>query len=133
MPHRQLRPNAGTLHYKGADLLGDASFRIARRGIGIKSQVPSLFDQLTAHEHAWLALRTVPSLARREELIAAAFERVGIGHLATTRVGRMAHGQRQLVELAMVLAGDPELILLDEPAAGMTRRKAGASSRSSGR
>ena len=47
-------------------------------------------------------------------------ERCGITHLAKREVGLLSHGQRQLVELAMVLAGEPKLILLDEPAAGMT-------------
>ena len=47
-------------------------------------------------------------------------ERIGIAHLAATQVGTLAHGQRQLVELATVIAPRPALILLDEPAAGLT-------------
>ncbi len=47
-------------------------------------------------------------------------ERIGIAHLTATQVGTLAHGQRQLVELATVIAPRPALILLDEPAAGMT-------------
>jgi ABC-type uncharacterized transport system ATPase subunit len=88
--------------------------------MGVKTQVPSLFDGLTTHENLWLALRTVKNAAEREARIADAMERVGVGALRNGVLGRMAHGQRQLVELAMVVASDPDLVLLDEPAAGMT-------------
>ena len=88
--------------------------------MGVKTQVPSLFDGLSVHENLWLALRTVRSSRDRETKIDEVMERVGIGALRHGILGRMAHGQRQLVELAMVVASDPELVLLDEPAAGMT-------------
>ena len=52
-------------------------------------------------------------------------ERIGIAHLAATQVGTLAHGQRQLVELATVIAPRPALILLDEPAAGLNPRESG--------
>jgi ABC-type uncharacterized transport system ATPase subunit len=121
----RLRPTRGRLRFRGQDLAATESFRIARSGIGIKTQVPSLFDHLTAHEHLWLSLRTVKRAEDREKTIAQVFDRVGIAHLAGMVVGRMAHGQRQLVELAMVIAANPDLILLDEPAAGMTQEENG--------
>jgi len=60
----------------------------------------------------------MPAMAR--EIAEKMMEKCGISHLARREVGLLAHGQRQLVELAMVLAEEPSLILLDEPAAGMT-------------
>jgi ABC-type uncharacterized transport system ATPase subunit len=91
--------------------------------MGIKTQVPSLYDGLAVREHIRLAAGR--HLLRHE--VAAAvdevLERFAIRHLATQTVGRLAHGQRQLVEIAMVTASDPDLILLDEPAAGMTHQE----------
>ncbi len=114
------KPTRGRILFKGADIAGKERYDIARAGMGVKTQVPSLFDGLTAHENLWLALRTVKSAAEREARIADAMERVGVSALRSGVLGRMAHGQRQLVELAMVVASDPDLVLLDEPAAGMT-------------
>jgi len=114
------KPTRGHIHFKGSDIAGRERHDIARAGIGVKTQVPSLFDGLTAHENLWLALRTVENTSMREEKIVDVMERVGISSLRESVLGRMAHGQRQLVELAMVVASDPDLVLLDEPAAGMT-------------
>ena len=119
----QLTPSRGTIRFKGKTLEGEDSYRIARSGIGIKTQVPSLFDQLTAREHLWIALRTIESKTDREAEIDKVFVRFGITDLASLQVGAMAHGQRQLVELAMVISANPDLILLDEPAAGMTHEE----------
>ena len=116
----QLRPSAGDVRFRGESVAGAPSHAIARRGVGIKTQVPSVFDGLTVRENVWLAAARVhpPRAAdrRTEETLA----QVGIGRIAQGIVGRLAHGQRQLVELAMVVAPAPDLILLDEPAAGMT-------------
>lgn len=121
----QYSPSGGDIRFKDRQIGGLPSVDIARRGIGIKTQVPSLYDGLTAREHVWLAVRrsiTTTGGLRRE--IPAAVERtletMGIAHLADRIVGQLAHGQRQMVELAMVTAAEPDLILLDEPAAGMT-------------
>lgn len=114
------RPTAGSIRFKGKDISSLERFRIARAGIGIKTQVPNLFEGQTAHENVWLGLREIAGLQARNDATASALERVGITHLEREIVGRLAHGQRQLVELAMVVARDPDLILLDEPAAGMT-------------
>jgi len=117
----QLAPSGGNIRLRGHDIAGWPSHAIARLGVGIKTQVPSVFDGLDVHENLWLAAR------RRDDDRAAALRcdqllnRLRITDLARHMVGRLAHGQRQLVELGMVLAGDPDLILLDEPAAGMSR------------
>jgi ABC-type uncharacterized transport system ATPase subunit len=114
------RPTKGRILFRGREIAGAQRFQIARAGIGIKTQVPNLFEGLTAHENVWIALRETDGIKARNTATLQALETVGIAHLARGIVGRMAHGQRQLVELAMVIARDPDLVLLDEPAAGMT-------------
>ena len=119
----QLRPTAGSIKFKDEWVTTADSFAIARRGMGIKTQVPSLYDGLTVREHIRLAASR--HLAKKElsAAIHELLERFAIQHLSDQIVGRLAHGQRQLVEIAMVTAADPDLILLDEPAAGMTQQE----------
>ncbi len=124
----QLRPTAGRILLRGKDITGLPSFAVARLGVGIKTQVPSLFDGLSVQEGLMIALRRQHGERAARLLARAALERLGIADLADRSVGLLAHGQRQLVELAMVVAPEPDLILLDEPTAGMsleeTRRAA---------
>ena len=114
------KPTLGSITFDGVDIAGRERHEIAASGIGIKTQIPSLFDGLSVHENLWLSLRTVKCPKQREMRIDEVLTRVGISDLREAILGRMAHGQRQLVELAMVVASDPKLVLLDEPAAGMT-------------
>jgi urea transport system ATP-binding protein len=124
----QLKPSNGRILWRGRDVTGADSFAIARLGVGIKTQVPSLFDGLTVMESVVLALRRSHDEARACVRAMAALERLAVDHLAPRQVGLLAHGQRQLVELAMVVAPEPDLVILDEPTAGMsaeeTRRAA---------
>jgi branched-chain amino acid transport system ATP-binding protein len=116
----QLHPTGGEIFFRGAPMAGIGSHAIARRGVGIKTQVPSVFDGLTARDNVWTAaVRAVPGRIAQQRTDEA-MERVGITPIAHHIVGQLAHGQRQLVELAMVIAPEPDLILLDEPTAGMT-------------
>lgn len=117
------RPTLGTVTFKGEDIIGLERYEIARAGIGIKTQIPSLFDGLSVQENLWLSLRRLDAERERRERTEAVLERLGIASLRHEILGRMAHGQRQLVELGMVVASDPDLVLLDEPAAGMTGRE----------
>ena len=116
----QLKPTAGRILFRGHDITGDHTHSIARRGIGIKTQVPNLFDGLTVREHLWLSARRTNPADRTREVVDEILERIGLTSLANGVVGQLSHGLRQWVELGTVLAGNPELILLDEPAAGMT-------------
>ena len=116
----QLKPTAGRILFRGHDITGDYTHSIARRGIGIKTQVPNLFDGLTVREHLWLSARRTNPADRTREVVDEILERIGLTSLANGVVGQLSHGLRQWVELGTVLAGNPELILLDEPAAGMT-------------
>lgn len=121
----QLRPVSGRIEVDGASIVGLEMHQIARRGIGIKMQVPQLFEGLDVAENVWLAARHALGRARAEAAARDVIERIGIGDVTQSIVGHLAHGQRQLVEFAMVLAGEPKLVLLDEPAAGMTDDETG--------
>jgi len=116
----QYRPTSGDVLFRGEPVTGIPTHAIARRGVGIKTQVPNVFDGLSARENVWIAANKVAPGSIADKRTDAAMERVGISGIAQRLVGQLAHGQRQLVELAMVIAPEPDLILLDEPAAGMT-------------
>ncbi len=84
-----------------------------------------MFDGLPARENIALSARQNHSQKQSEEITDQMLELIAITALASREVGRLAHGERQLVELAMVLAARPRLVLLDEPAAGMTAEERG--------
>jgi ABC-type uncharacterized transport system ATPase subunit len=121
----QLRPSGGEVTFKGKDITGANSHHIARLGIGIKTQVPSLYDGLNVRENIWLSARRLHGGGRVKQLTAEVLERVGLADQANSLTGQLAHGQRQWVEIGVVLASDPDLILLDEPTAGMTHEEVG--------
>lgn len=116
----QLKPTSGDVLIRGSSIVGLPAARIARLGVGIKTQVPSVFDGMTVRQSVFLAAGRAlpPQLAGKRT--AETLECMRIAHLEKRTVGELAHGQRQIVELAMVVAPQPDLILLDEPAAGMT-------------
>ena len=116
----QLKPSDGRVTFQGRDITGAEPHEIARAGIGIKTQVPSVYDGLTLRENIMLsAWRTRP---KRDaiDVVNGLIEQIRLADQAEQLVGHLAHGQRQWVELAVVLAQDPVLVLLDEPTAGMT-------------
>ena len=120
----QYRPSAGTVKFRGHDITGALTHDIARLGLGIKTQIPNVFNGLDVRENIRLAAaRRGKTRATVNRLIDEVVTRVGIADLVGRIVGELAHGQRQLVELATVLAGEPQVILLDEPAAGMTNEE----------
>ena len=119
----QYKPTSGHVVYRGDDITGSHTHQIARRGIGIKTQVPSVFDGLDVRENIWLSARRYPTNRESNRVFDEILERIGLTGVANRLVGQLAHGERQGVELAIVLTGDPELILLDEPTAGMTHEE----------
>ena len=119
----QLEPSHGQVLFRGYDISRAHAHQIARLGIGIKTQVPSVFDGLTVRENIWLAASRVHAKEHAKGLVDEMLERIGLADEAERLVGQLAHGQRQWVELGLVLSTDPELILLDEPAAGMTHEE----------
>jgi len=119
----QLQPTAGDVLIQDRSMLGEPPCRIAAAGIGVKTQTPSLFNGLTAREHIALAVERHHGRDTAATRIDEVIERFNLGDLARRLVGELAHGQRQRVEIAMVVAADPWLVLLDEPAAGMTHEE----------
>jgi ABC-type uncharacterized transport system ATPase subunit len=119
----QLAPSHGRVLFRGRDISDAHAHEIARLGIGIKTQVPSVFDGLSVRENIWLAASRIHPRAKAAALVDEMLERIELTSAADRLVGQLAHGQRQWVELGLVLSTDPELILLDEPAAGMTHEE----------
>jgi branched-chain amino acid transport system ATP-binding protein len=116
----QIRPTEGQVYIRGEETTGRNVHDIARLGVGIKTQVPSVMNGLSARENIWLSARRSLTGRAADKRTAEVLERLKLGSVAGSIVATLAHGQRQLVELGIVLAGKPWLILLDEPAAGLT-------------
>jgi ABC-type uncharacterized transport system ATPase subunit len=124
-----LPPNSGEVRFKGERISGLPPHLIARRGITRKFQVPGIYPDLTVAENLEVGLvapargasrlsllRRGPRSWRMDELLAFC----GLEHKALAAAGGLAHGEKQWLEIGMLLAGDAELILLDEPTAGMS-------------
>jgi branched-chain amino acid transport system permease protein len=115
------RPTAGRILYLGDDIARLDLHERARRGIGIKLQVPSIYGRLGVEENLWLAaygrLRDAKRATARARAVLA---EVGLLERAADLVAHLSHGEQQWLEIGMVLAAEPALILLDEPTAGMT-------------
>jgi urea ABC transporter ATP-binding protein UrtD len=119
----QLKPTQGEVLYRGRTISHSKTHEIARLGIGIKTQVPSVFDGLSVRENIWIAASRGRSTRAATAMLDDVLARIGLSAHSTRPVGQLAHGQRQWVELGILLAAEPELILLDEPAAGMTHEE----------
>jgi branched-chain amino acid transport system ATP-binding protein len=126
-----LRPTSGRVELDGSDITGDAPFRRTRAGIGRTFQVSNVFPLLTVQENVRLAaeaalggtLRIWRQAARVREAVDKAgwaLERVGLAARSPLAAGLLAHGDKRKLELAMLLAGSPRVILLDEPMAGVS-------------
>ncbi len=125
------RPDEGRVIFgeKSVSLLKMSESQIARSGIGRKFQKPTVFEAQTVRENLAMALsnprgpfdvllyRKTPTGAQRIEEIA---REIGMTDHLTRRSGELSHGQKQWLEIGMLLAQDPRLLLVDEPAAGMT-------------
>ncbi|PTX97091.1 urea ABC transporter ATP-binding protein UrtD [Spartobacteria bacterium LR76] len=123
------RPDTGTIEYKGTPLTKLREYEIYRLGIGRKFQTPSVYSDHTVFENILLGLegsRSVwPSIFSRikpeqRERIYEVLKTIGLADKAELKAGTLAHGQKQWLEIGMLLAQNAELLLVDEPAAGMT-------------
>jgi urea transport system ATP-binding protein len=122
------KPASGTVRFDGQDLVGRREHRIVRLGIGRTFQTSVVFERLTVVENLDLAAnfrRPVPALLRRRrgvgDEVAAALDTTGLAGLADQPAGVLSHGQRQWLEIGMLVVQRPRLLLLDEPVAGMSR------------
>ena len=124
------KPDNGIVFFKDShDLTRLDETAIANLGIGRKFQKPTVFDNLTVSGNLELArkadrgiIRTLftPASGKRSEPVEAALETIGLASRRETLAGSLSHGQKQWLEIGMLLVQDQELLLLDEPVAGMT-------------
>jgi urea transport system ATP-binding protein len=124
------RPDSGTVFFGSTiDLLRYNEPQIAQLGIGRKFQKPTVFEQLTVFENLELALKTHKGVrasmffrldsAQRDRL-AEVLHTIHLAASVSSLAGKLSHGQKQWLEIGMLLMQDPKLLLLDEPVAGMT-------------
>ena len=122
-------PSEGRVLFKGNDLRGLNEYEIVHRGVGRKFQTPSIYRDHTVFENlelSYKAKKTVFStlLARRtpklQEQIERILELIGLEDKHGHRGGALSHGEKQWLEIGMVIVQDPDLLLIDEPVAGMT-------------
>ena len=127
-----LRPDAGRVVFEGRDVTGESPHRLARRGMGRTFQITSVFHDLSALQNVQVSLlahagqswsvwpRATPlHVDRARELLAL----VGLSANAERLAGTLSHGDQKRLELAIALAGEPRLLLLDEPTAGMAAQE----------
>ena len=124
------RPDEGEVYFKGKiDLTTHDEADIATMGIGRKFQKPTVFESHTVEDNIALALasdrRVFPTLFRtrtpvREGRITELLDKIRLTHLRSNYAANLSHGQKQWLEIGMLLAQDPKLLLVDEPVAGMT-------------
>ena len=110
----------GEVYMRGVETTDWMPHQIASLGVGIKTQTPNVMDALSVFENIWLAARRFHEPQDSDRKTHEIVERLALGPIAQDNLGQLAHGERQRVELGLVAAGDPWLVLLDEPAAGMS-------------
>lgn len=119
----QIQPTSGQIMFDDYDITDLPTHQIARLGIGIKNQTPDVFDGLSARENLWLAANFSHKVSAAGCQIDRVIEQLKLAPFVDQLVGELSHGQRQLVEIGMVMAREPKLILLDEPSAGMSQEE----------
>jgi urea transport system ATP-binding protein len=124
------RPDRGTVFFGSTiDLLRHRESDIAQMGIGRKFQKPTVFEQLTVFENLELALKTNKAVrasmffkldSAQQDRLAEVLHTIHLADSVCAQAGNLSHGQKQWLEIGMLLMQDPKLLLLDEPVAGMT-------------
>jgi branched-chain amino acid transport system ATP-binding protein len=126
----QLLPNSGTIRFAGRDITGLPAHRRSALGLARSFQITSLLPDFTASDNVALAAQAHDGHsfyfwgnARKEKHLRhaalAALARVGLEHRADVAVSKLSHGEQRELELAVALATKPQLLLLDEPMAGL--------------
>ncbi|MBM3822247.1 MAG: urea ABC transporter ATP-binding protein UrtD [Verrucomicrobia bacterium] len=124
------RPDQGKVEFgRSTDLTALNEYQINRLGIGRKFQTPSVYMDHTVFENIWLSLEGSRSIwsclftrlnTTQKDRIHEVLKTIGLADFAATKSGSLSHGQKQWLEIGMLLAQNPKLLLVDEPAAGMT-------------
>ncbi|MGA2549692.1 MAG: ABC transporter ATP-binding protein [Burkholderiaceae bacterium] len=123
-------PTHGQIRFNGLDLTGHPQHEFARRGIAKSFQITNIFQELSTHENVRVAaqmhearyelFKPRASFKKAIEVADALLLRVGLVSARSKRAKELAHGQQRSLEVAMALACDPQLLLMDEPTAGMS-------------
>ncbi|MFM9107813.1 MAG: ABC transporter ATP-binding protein [Chloroflexota bacterium] len=113
------RPTTGTITFDGGRIDGWPTWKRARQGLSIKMQIPGVYPELSVHDNMRVAAQNHVSSGEMAESIQRLLERVGLGGLGGELVKNLSHGQQQWLEIGMALSARPNLLLLDEPTAGM--------------
>ena len=125
----KVRPTKGDVFFRGRSLVGISEHRIARLGIGRKFQTPRVYQNLTPRRNLELAVKGSHSpftllfgslSAGQRDRVQQLLAVVGLEAHASQQAGSLSHGQKQWLEIAMLLAQDPEVLLVDEPVAGLS-------------
>ena len=123
-----LVPATGSVNHTGTQILGRKVHQIARLGVGRTFQTASVFENLSVLQNLDIAAgagrRPLELLQRRrrtEPAVEEALEIIGLERLASAQAGTLAHGQKQWLEIGMLLVQDSQVLLLDEPIAGMSQ------------
>ena len=125
----KVRPTQGDVLFRGRSLVGRSEHHISRLGIGRKFQTPRVYANLTPRRNLELAVRGPHDPAsllfgalspQQRDRVQHLLSVVGLERQAQLPAGGMSHGQKQWLEIAMLVAQDPELLLVDEPVAGLT-------------
>jgi branched-chain amino acid transport system permease protein len=119
-----LKPDAGAILFKGADITRWDPYRRVKSGLGIKLQVARIFDEMTAWQNLWLAafsrLKDKKAANVRTERI---LQLIGLDNRIDVKGQELSHGEQQWLDIGMVLSLEPRVIFLDEPAGGMTSQE----------
>jgi branched-chain amino acid transport system ATP-binding protein len=126
-----VKPTSGTVRFDDEALTGLSAYNVCQRGISRTFQITALFPQMTARENVRLSAQARHArrwqpwggngvFADAEARADAALERLGLTHVGQRPAGLLSHGDQRLLEVAMALAQEPRLLLLDEPTQGLS-------------
>ena len=113
-------PTSGSIHYRGEDITKKKPFERIRRGISVKFQVPGIFKALSVRQNLAIAMQHHLQKADLADEIDRLLVFLKLTDAATQLAGNLSHGQKQWLEIGMAISLKPQLLLLDEPTAGMT-------------
>jgi branched-chain amino acid transport system ATP-binding protein len=118
-----IRPNSGTIRFRGRSITGMSAHRIARLGISMKFQVPTMFDQLSILQNLHTAAEFRFGYATGLDRAYSMLDLLKLTHRAHEPAAWLSYGEKQWLEIGMAAIIEPTLMLLDEPTAGMSKEE----------